>query len=66
MAVLDAFIAISEDLIFKFSRGSMPPDPLVCSRLGVRIAAPRLENPLRRPWPAIVAYEELILVSDKF
>ena len=27
LAVLDAFIAISEDLNLKFSRGSMPPDP---------------------------------------
>ena len=27
MAVLDAIIAISEDLNLKFSRGRMPPDP---------------------------------------
>ena len=27
LAVLDAFIAISEDLNLKFSWGNMPPDP---------------------------------------
>ena len=40
MAVLDAFIAITEDLDLKIFRGNMPPDPLVCSRLRVRISAP--------------------------
>ena len=52
-AVLDAFIAISEDLNLKFPPGSMPPDPLVCSRLRVRIShplpPPPLESPLRGP-----------------
>ena len=37
LAVIDALIAILEDLNLKFSRGSMAPDPLVCSRLRVRI-----------------------------
>ena len=47
LAVLDAFIAVSEDLNLKFSRESKPLDPLVCSRLRVRL---QLENSLRGPW----------------
>ena len=44
MAVLDAFIAISEDLTLKFSRGSRTP--LVCLTFAL---APQLENALRGP-----------------
>ena len=37
LAVLDTFIAISEDLNLKFFRGTCPRTPLVCSRLRVCI-----------------------------
>ena len=39
------FIAISEDLNLNFSQGSMPPDPLIYSRLRVRISpGPQLKK----------------------
>ena len=37
LAVLDTFIAISEDLNLKFFRRTCPQTPLVCSRLRIRI-----------------------------
>lgn len=50
LAVLEAFIAILENLNLKFSWGNVVSRTiLVCSHLQVHIIPPPLENPLRRP-----------------
>ena len=48
MAVLDAFIANSEDLNLKFSRGRIPPDPASLVTL--------TRSQMRRPGSASLAF----------
>ena len=42
--VLVPFPSVLDDLNFKFSRGSMPPDPLVCSSFTVSSFKSRATN----------------------
>ena len=58
MAVLDAFIAISEDLKVKFSRGSMPldlPSFLTLHAFAFRVRISHLK--IRSAGPAIIPGE---------
>ena len=47
-AIIDAFLAFSEDLKIQIFPGVCPQTPLVCPRLRIHISPP-LENPLRGP-----------------